>query len=309
MMLTRGLFIFLFLFLISFVQAQNLISPDRFFKADSIAIHFPNGKYNGAKELAGALTKGINNETEKFRIIYRWIAENIRYDFLNRSAKTSKVLKYRSAVCIGYSTLLSEMCSAAGLKCEIIKGHSKHSVNAITNLPKKSDHAWNAIQLAGKWHLCDVTWAAGFYNERTGLMQKKFSDTYFLLSPDKFIYNHFPEEATWQLLTTNMSRTTFSKLPFMYPGFFDLKIDEISNKDGQIKIRSKDTLTLQFKTDQKIDSVNMELVNSKKRYSCSVSKLPSGNYTIKQKMEQEGDDDLIIYFDRRAVLAYKIKIQ
>jgi transglutaminase/protease-like cytokinesis protein 3 len=293
----------LLIFCSLYVCAQN------FRKADSVAAHYSAGKFNGVNDLALDLTKSFPADIDKFRVIYRWIAENIRYDFLNRSAKTSKVLKYRSAVCIGYSTLLSEMCSAAGLKCEIIKGYSKHSVNAITKLPKKPDHAWNAIQLAGKWQLCDVTWAAGFYNERTGLMQKKFSDTYFLLSPDKFIYNHFPEEATWQLLEPNMSKTNFSKLPFMYPGFFDFKINEISNKDGQIKIRSKDTLMLQFKTDQKIDSVNMELVHSKKRYSCLVTKLPSGNYMIKQKMEENADDDLIIYFDHRAVLAYKIKIQ
>jgi len=294
------------------LKAQTLsegYKTDRsFYKLDSIALNVPEIKFKSYEDLAIFLTKGVNDEFSKFRVIYRWIAENIEYNEFQKSAKPKKVLKNRSAVCLGYSNLLTQMCLAVGIKCETIIGFSKHSINQIDKPYKKTDHSWNAVKLNGHWQLCDVTWSAGFYDERSESVIKKYSDTYFLMSPRNFIYNHLPKEATWQLLDTIMSKSLFAKLPFTYPAFFSFNLNNIPHKNANIKIKLKDTLNFEIKTTSVVDSINMEIVEFKKKYSSTFSKTPGNKYLIKQKFDLPSESELIIYMNRRAILAYKIKI-
>ena len=64
------------------------------------------------KEIAVFLTKNLENETEKARAIYVWIAHNIQYDlsyalksqdFESNDALIEDVLKRGNTICSGYS--------------------------------------------------------------------------------------------------------------------------------------------------------------------------------------------------------------
>src|ERR1700677_1825060 len=114
---------------------QHILQADTTFdiykRADSIALNFPKGRYKTYKEIVEPLTAGLKTDQEKFRVIYRWIAENVSYAYSNRSDDPDKALIQRKAVCAGYSSLLKEMCNDVGLECEVITGWAKVDQNDI----------------------------------------------------------------------------------------------------------------------------------------------------------------------------------
>ncbi|HXC03593.1 MAG TPA: transglutaminase domain-containing protein, partial [Bacteroidia bacterium] len=143
-------------------------------KADSIALHFPKKNYKDYTQLAGPLTEGLHTDPEKFRVLFRWITDNIQYSFGQKSDDPDKAVKNKKAVCIGYSSLLRDMCKSVGINCEVISGYSKTQVKDIGQKLRKTDHAWNAVQLSGKWYLVDVTWATGYYDFKKNKAVKKY---------------------------------------------------------------------------------------------------------------------------------------
>lgn len=164
------------------VYGQQSMDPTTFdySKVDSIALNFPKKKYKSYTELVALLIENLQTDHEKLRVLFRWITENISYNYGNRSSDADKVVKSKKAVCIGYSTLLKEMCKSAGIECEIIIGYSKTKISDIDKKLKKTDHAWNAFKLYNKWYLLDVTWATSYYDDKKRKSIKSYNELYYL---------------------------------------------------------------------------------------------------------------------------------
>lgn len=305
------------LFLIScqLVNGQQNIDPTTFdySKADSIALNFPKKKYKSYTELVSPfapLTGGLETDHEKFRVLFRWITDNISYSYGNRSSDANKVVKNKKAVCIGYSTLLKEMCSSVGIECEVISGYSRATINDINRKYKKTDsgHAWNAVNLYGKWYLLDVTWAAGYYDKKKGKFTKSFDELYYLTPPDIFIKEHYPKDKKWQLLDKPITKREFTKSHIYYTGFFNNCIADLQPHKGIIKIRLKDTLELKFKTDCKIKSRTIELNNGRFVYIPEIE-FKDGTYFIKQRFEKPGIYELTLFLNGEAIAAHRLEIK
>lgn len=154
----------------------------------------------------------------KARAVYDWILLNIKYDYdklyhVNTHDYLSDpalILQQRKGICIEFATLAQRMFKEAGIPCEIVIG----SVQNDTTHELES-HAWNAIELAGKWQLLELTWAA---NEKgiTG----EISEAYYLVPPDQFIWTHRPYEKNWSLLDSIPSLDEFTDYPFIYGNYF-----------------------------------------------------------------------------------------
>lgn len=90
------------------------------------------------------------SDYRKVRRIYDYIASNVSYD------KTSSgFLKYTAygalcegkSVCQGYAVLFYRMCLQQGIDARV-----------ITGVANGEAHAWNIVQIDGKYYLCDPTW-------------------------------------------------------------------------------------------------------------------------------------------------------
>ncbi len=139
-------------------QHYDFIDMD-YTKPDSIALayHF-EGNLDPIK-IAADLTKDLNTELEKYRVIFRWISENIKYDIPlylktvshdydpkilpKRSARwkkrlnklyTKHTVKHRTTICEGYAWLLETMCLSAGIQCESIPGYARTTNHAVGKL-------------------------------------------------------------------------------------------------------------------------------------------------------------------------------
>ena len=74
------------------------------------------------EQLVWVLIQCAHNELEKARVLFRWIAENIEYDFSYDYAqqKPEDVLKNGKAVCGGYSDLYVQFCRQVSLILHVL---------------------------------------------------------------------------------------------------------------------------------------------------------------------------------------------
>lgn len=125
--------------------------------------------------LAAYLKRGTERETA--RAVYRWCAERIDYDdrFTRNGRDAPAVLHDRKAVCLGYSTLYAALAKEAGLKAVVVHGWGETWGHG------GGRHAWNAVEVNGRWLLADVTWSTD-----------RLSENCFLQPPETFVFTHFP---------------------------------------------------------------------------------------------------------------------
>ncbi|MBX9852368.1 MAG: hypothetical protein K2X86_11505 [Cytophagaceae bacterium] len=227
-------FVAFLIFSLSYSHAQEFYKTD-FISIDSYALKTPAGKTKIMDTLAHYLTIPAKNEVEKARSIFRWVAENISYDFdayLSGnipSQHASDILKCRKGVCAGYAALYKALCDRAGIECEIVEGYAKGYSYEPGAVGEGTNHAWNAVKINGKWYLLDATWSSGRktnHNKTTN--EEDFEEFYFCPDPADFIYSHFPEEEKWQLLDKPVTRKEFFNLITPYPQFFYSDISNLS---------------------------------------------------------------------------------
>ncbi len=207
-------------------------NDEDFKKLDEIAFNFPD-KYKSVEALTEALVSHANNEIQKTRIIYSWVAGHIKYD--DKSYNSGKfgdltaagVLKSRKAVCTGYANLFKEMCDVAGLEAVKVTGYAKAVGYRSGQKFKDTNHDWNSVKINGQWKLFDPTWGAGFGAVKNGKLVAKidYTDFWFDVQPEAFIFTHLPVDEERQLLDKPVDKSTYEKMPELSEGFFRLGFD------------------------------------------------------------------------------------
>jgi len=196
--------------------------------------------------LTAYLGEWVNDDAEKARAVFTWIAHNVAYDVSLRGKKqeTLSVLRSRRATCTGYAGLFEELAEALGLEVEIISGHGKgRGYEPGQGLNSALEHAWNAVKIDGEWRLVDCTWGAGFVDEQ-GRFVRRFTDHYFLTPPEKFVYDHFPDDAKWQLLPTPISETEYLNRVHLKSLFFERGLWLVSHRAAGIQTGSSLQVTI-----------------------------------------------------------------
>jgi hypothetical protein len=154
-------------------------------------------------DLAKKLTAKSETDEEKLKVIFDWVTSNIKYD--QKAAKNDisitkpldEIIRTKSAICTGYSSLIKELCTISGIECHVISGYAKSLPGQ--NVNNSPDHAWNAVKLSDKWFLLDATWSI-----------QKNAVKYYLIDPMSMIISHLPAQRWWQLLHTPVSFNDFA---------------------------------------------------------------------------------------------------
>lgn len=210
--MTRLLFLLFVLFAAGTLSAQTASGIRPFARADSLARRIPQEETKMVATLAGWINRQAQTDTEKARILFAWIANNIAYDvqqkfspinFYGDTQIAARTLATRLGMCIHYAELFSEVAMHMGLPAYTVAGQTRQD-SALS----ATGHAWVAVRLDGKWHLMDPTWAAGAVQ---GLIfKKKYDDRWFMVPPDRMVLTHLPFDPQWQLLARPMSLTFFA---------------------------------------------------------------------------------------------------
>jgi hypothetical protein len=97
------------------------------------------------------ITPGMNNH-QKIKVIHDWVVLNLKYDNTYSRYTAYEGLKSGSAVCQGYSLLTYKLLLGAGLPNKIVEGTARPEGGV------SQSHAWNLVQLDGRWYHLDTTW-------------------------------------------------------------------------------------------------------------------------------------------------------
>lgn len=125
-------------------------------------------------QLSSSLTSQKKTEKQKIEAVYKWVAENITYDFdkynnmvagnyTDRFGSLS-ALETGKGVCYDMSTLLAALCRAAGIEAKVSKGYSTNIVGY---------HAWNEVfdSQNSDWIILDVTIESLKYHRGNGSVE------------------------------------------------------------------------------------------------------------------------------------------
>ena len=97
-------------------------------------------------------------EREKASFFYEWVYSNVEYDSeLKKKTVYEAVIEGRS-ICWGYVSAYLTLCRMSGLICEPVYG---------------GNHAWNRVQIDGRWNYCDITWDRGLGERRWKLVPEE----------------------------------------------------------------------------------------------------------------------------------------
>lgn len=277
---------------------------DDYSRIDSHALNTPSSAEESIRSLAEYLIQPATNDREKARAIYRWVTANISYDTdayfsgNHGSTEAGDVLKSRSSVCSGYSGLFSKLGLAAGLEVAEISGYAKgYGYKTGEEFTGKTDHAWNAVKLDGKWYLIDATWGAGTVGNN-GKFSRKFEEFYFLTPPEQFIYRHFPEKKTWQLIDQPISKQEYTEIPNLPPAFFSHGFQLVSHPKAVIRTDAELEIILGAARDVSIMTKLMK--NGKELENMTFTRRENDGYAISALFPDKGEYELKIFVKRHS---------
>jgi hypothetical protein len=244
---------------------------------------------NDISKLAKDLTQNYSADIFKVRAIFKWITENISYDykFLNKGKEVkapdcdgsvncnqvieewkrkyiNDVLKKKKAVCSGYAELFKKLCDLNKINCEVVAGYAKNEPCQVGNsIPV--NHAWNAVMIDSVWYYLDATWAAGacIEDEETGklLQYKKDYKNYYWLTPySRLVRNHYPQNAKWIEQPAFVKQVFFNK-PYYYSTAVLENIYNEMPDTGMLVMKKGDTIHFHFKYTQHINKLQINSNN------------------------------------------------
>ena len=252
--------------------------------ADSVAALYPAHSVANLKLLSDKLTLPLATDADKFRSIYRWVCDNIENDYVyhTRNKKKreklaskpdelrewnrefsrqvfKKLLNERRTVCTGYAWLIKELAYHAGIPCEIVDGYGR---NADANIggPGIPNHSWNAVQLDGKWHLCDATWSSGSIDTQKALFIPRFSEGYFLTTPALFAMNHYPLDTSWLLTDEENTLPQFLNAPLAYRAALEKRLAPVAPATFHTTATKGMPLSFSFSGPTGLDTIVIEIV-------------------------------------------------
>ncbi len=198
-----------FLLILFLLSASVNAQQRNFTEVDKYAATLPAKYTHKVDTLAYYLTYKYNNQIDKVRSIFVWIANNISYDVYNlyknniteEIIKTENVLFYKRTVCEGYADLFKKLCNLSGITCIKISGGARDITyeNGGTFAQKVEGHAWNIVKIDTGFFIVDPKY------------YKAMDEEYFLANPEKICWSHYPSNPVFQLLDTPLTYSEFFK--------------------------------------------------------------------------------------------------
>ncbi|MCA9708727.1 MAG: transglutaminase domain-containing protein [Myxococcales bacterium] len=126
-------------------------------------VELPPEHETSIESVARYLVAREADPVQRVKALHDYVADRVAYDVpALRSGQfppqdAESVFRRRTAVCAGSAALLAALGEAAGIEIVVVVGDARDSDGLFDG----TGHAWNAINLDGRWYLADPTWDAG----------------------------------------------------------------------------------------------------------------------------------------------------
>lgn len=122
----------------------------------------------------------------KLAKVHNWLIHYISYENRENSGNEHTIygtLKTGKAVCEGYARTFKYLIDDVGIPCILVSGTATNSEGQVES------HAWNYVQINGKWYAIDVTWDDPVIIGN-GELTKELKYKYFLKGSEEFMKDH-----------------------------------------------------------------------------------------------------------------------
>jgi len=129
------------------------------------------------KSKAIEITKDSLGDYDKGKAVFKWIAENIEYDFeasLDDPRSAKQTLTENKGDCDEIAYLYAALMRSIDIPTKLVSGTYKDEL-----------HVWNEIKVNGKWVIVDATWGLGYTSDNETFI-KKLDTSYY--NPFRSVY-------------------------------------------------------------------------------------------------------------------------
>ena len=260
-----GIVFFSLLFYV--VAAQQ--KENKFAKTDAFVLSLGALEAFNVATIADTLTAGFADKEQKARAIFFWIANNIALDPKAVRANDNKqtdpvlVIQNRKTTPLGFSLLVQEMCSTAGIRCLSVDGFIRNNFEDINNKADEFNYSWNVIQLGKspeEWHYADAAKASGSLDKKLTTFTKRYTEGLFF--PDKTLFNldHYPDNSAWLLGEGSKSLKDFYALPIIRPLAYEMGMSKPTPATGYFKTTTAGTTRFTFRYNEKKPVTTMYII-------------------------------------------------
>ncbi len=253
-----------------------------------------------AKEILDEIINDNMSDYEKEEACYLWLTKEMKPDAsiltVIHEVNTDMdnpygVLKYRSAVCVGYATTMRLFMQMLGIECKVI-----HSSDLV--------HSWDLINLDGEWYHVDC------YSDADGTQYRNFNMNDDLAA-DTHNWNHeFFPAATGTKYSYAAQHAVEIKNIYAIPKW----VKRLLDKDEKIgvctfkeKIKPEDEQAAAYMVETLCNSLQtIEPYNEDYYFEGSWSKDDAGDYMLTFYVSYYGDETPDIDNDLRDKIESKI---
>lgn len=307
------------IFLVVFGLLTRSSFSQNYDRVDATILLYPN-TFNSPESLSQLISRDFKTPEEKVRAMYSWIIHNISYDpkeykqfdykfksFRERNNKEEKTrekiikrtLQKGIAVCEGYAMLFEKLCELQGITNYLVRGDTKTNFNDIGR-PFVKNHMWNVAYIEGEPYLFDLTWGAGRYN---GKFIKEPTYFYYKTPPKLFFRSHYPDMYEDAFMDKLISKEEFAYRPLLIDN--TILVDNIETpKNGVIDTSNYFDAILFSMIDVDVNKIYYSYDDGV-RVAVN-KKIDQGSIRFEVPL-QLGVEELLIFFNDKPALGYKIK--
>ncbi|KAK5654854.1 hypothetical protein OQA88_6890 [Cercophora sp. LCS_1] len=191
------------------------------------------------------------SDVQRLRAIFTWVSENIRWeeDFEGQ-VDSRRVLQTKRGSAEEYAVLVLEMCAAAGLTCEIVRGYLKTPGEIPdVNIVPRSNHWWNAVLVDNEWRMMDCCLASPSYPRRGQYSTWSSSSAdpwWFLARPTEICWTHIPEHHAQQHICPPVAHEVLLNLPCACPPYFKNGLHMVDYNTSLTRIEDLEMVHIKF---------------------------------------------------------------
>lgn len=284
----------------------------QYFRADSTGLKVKMRRsLKNYPRLAQQLTAHLEGDSSKVRAIYVWVADNLSYDLNTVKKDLEYTVRSGRGVCWQYSDIFCKLCEHAGIPCQTVKGYAKTSLLDLGRKRAKSRHAWNRVQVNGRWEAVDVTWASGYLDPKTKKFKRLVNGHWFLVNDSVFASTHNAADEYAVLEPLRVSDSAFIRKPLQI--YYEPRPDVIytSLSDGILSIpAAKDSFDILIRTNKDVPADSFYVQTGRNRQLYQIiperTELNTLRFRIPGNLPGLGRQ-LGLYFSGDLIIAYKLE--
>jgi hypothetical protein len=209
----------------------------------------------------GYLCRPYRSDVQRLRAIFTWVAERVAWeeDF-EGGVDARRVLQTRRGCSQEIAVLVAEMCAAAGVHAEVVRGYLKQPGEGLDlDLLDRPNHWWNAVVVEGEWRVIDCALASPTNPRRalysTGTNAQAAEPWWFLARPSQACYTHVPCLPEQQHLVPPAPADILLSLPCACPPYFSHGIGVVDFDTSALHLEQLELAHVQLRVPDDVECV------------------------------------------------------